>query len=106
MTYRKCAQCGANLDPGEACDCGKILKQKVEAHIGEEIPSDEWEECESYARHKLNFQNKLFNKNNGEDYLVLLAADVYHEQQMSRASFEFYQIIKEAEKLHEKMVMA
>ena len=106
MTYRKCPQCGANLDPGEVCDCTKTLKQKVEARIGKEVPSGEWEECENYARHKLIFQNNLFNKDNGEDYLVLLAADVYHEQQMAKASLEFYQIIKEAEKLHEKMVMA
>ena len=99
--YIKCTQCGANLDPGEVCDCRKPLKQKVEKHIGKPIPPDEWEECEHYARHKLNFQNKLFNKNDGENYLVLLAADVYHEQQMSKASVRFAQIMKEVNELCE-----
>lgn len=23
MVYRKCERCGANLDPGEKCDCGR-----------------------------------------------------------------------------------
>lgn len=99
MMYAQCTRCGANLDHGEVCDCEKTLKQKVESHIGETIPQDEWEECESYARCKLNFQNKLFNKNNGEDYLVLLAADVYHEQQMAKATENFMQITREVDEL-------
>lgn len=27
--YRTCPQCGANLDPGERCDCGRKEKSAV-----------------------------------------------------------------------------
>ncbi len=28
--YRVCPSCGANLDPGEKCDCEKVRKEKRE----------------------------------------------------------------------------
>jgi len=29
--YRKCPECGANLDPGETCDC--IFKKPSSQHV-------------------------------------------------------------------------
>lgn len=26
--YRTCSRCGANLDPGESCDCEEVAKQE------------------------------------------------------------------------------
>lgn len=31
MYYNKCPACGANLDPGEHCDCGTIKKENQSA---------------------------------------------------------------------------
>ena len=31
MFYKECPQCGANLDPGETCDCGKRKEACSEA---------------------------------------------------------------------------
>lgn len=102
MMYVQCTRCGSNLDHGEVCDCEKTLKNKVESYIGKTIPQDEWEECERHSRHKMDFQNKLFDKNNGEDYLVLLAADVYHERQMVQATQNFIQIKREVNEICNK----
>lgn len=30
MYYHTCPLCGANLDPGERCDCSKKISQKSE----------------------------------------------------------------------------
>lgn len=30
MYYHKCPDCGANLDPGERCDCKDERKQKIQ----------------------------------------------------------------------------
>jgi hypothetical protein len=31
MYYKKCPLCGANLDPGEACDCDQKEKAREDA---------------------------------------------------------------------------
>lgn len=31
MFYRKCPDCGANLDPGEVCDCVREKRTDVDA---------------------------------------------------------------------------
>ena len=61
------------------------LKSKVEAYIGEQIPNELWPRAEEYARKKLDRINEMADRQYGEDgygdeYLVVLTADVYHEQ--------------------------
>lgn len=63
----------------------KTLKSKVEAFIGGQIPEELWPRAEEYARKKLNRINEMAGRQYGEDgygddYLVVLTADVYHEQ--------------------------
>lgn len=68
-----------------------ILKSEVEANVGHAIPDEDYKEAESYARHKLNWQNKYFGTNYGDEYLVLLIADTYREQQFSNYTWELCQ---------------
>jgi hypothetical protein len=61
------------------------LKSKVEAYIGEQITDEMWPRAEEYARKKLDRINEMAGRQYGEDgygdeYLVVLTADVYHEQ--------------------------
>ena len=61
------------------------LKSKVEAYIGEQIPDELWPRAEEYARKKLDRINEMAGRQYGDDgygddYLVVLTADVYHEQ--------------------------
>ena len=45
--YRTCPYCGANLDPGELCDCRKALEAEALRLIGllsEEQRAELWEE--------------------------------------------------------------
>lgn len=63
----------------------KTLKSKVEAYIGEQIPDELWPRAEEYARNKLDRINEMAGRQYGEDgygddYLVVLTADVCHEQ--------------------------
>lgn len=63
----------------------KTLKSKVEAYIGELIPEELWPMAEEYARKKLDRINEMAGRQYGDDgygddYLVVLTADVYHEQ--------------------------
>ena len=30
--FRTCPRCGANLDPGERCDCGRTEKERDDAY--------------------------------------------------------------------------
>ena len=36
MIYNICPQCGANLDPGEKCDCKEIINNNAECRNNEE----------------------------------------------------------------------
>ena len=61
------------------------LKSKVEAYIGEQIPNELWPRAEEYARKKLDRINEMAGRQYGDDgygddYLVVLTADVYREQ--------------------------
>ena len=34
MAYKTCPECGANLDPGEVCDCGRD-RDELESYLAE-----------------------------------------------------------------------
>ena len=42
MYYIKCSECGANLDPGEECDCSAKEKAPIEiaVSIGADVKND------------------------------------------------------------------
>lgn len=47
MYYNKCEFCGANLDPGEKCDCieqraRKIRKREAANKLMKELEDSEW----------------------------------------------------------------
>ena len=64
------------------------LKSKVEAYTGEQIPNELWPRAEEYARKKLDRINEMAGRQYGEDgygdeYLVLLTADIVREMAFS-----------------------
>ena len=73
------------------------LKARVEEYVGTEICPVTFQRAENYARRKLNFINERAGREYGEDeygddYLVVLTADVYREQ-----CFSDYTLLKGAE---------
>ena len=47
MSYRKCPDCGAGLDPGEVCDCKK--KESVPAATGTPSGGNDWRRDSSFS---------------------------------------------------------
>ena len=61
------------------------LKARVEKEVGTEICPIFFQKAEKYARKKLDRINEMASRQYGDDgygddYLVVLTADVYHEQ--------------------------
>lgn len=42
--YRTCPRCGANLDPGEKCDCGR-KKERINSYITENRNTGQYTFC-------------------------------------------------------------
>jgi hypothetical protein len=78
------------------------LKEKVEEILKIQISDEDFKEAHSYAKHKLEWQNKHFGTNHGEYYLILLIADTYREQQFSKYTWE---LCKERMKKEEGVVL-
>lgn len=52
--YRTCSRCGANLDPGEKCDCQKVTSFDV-THYGKLVDDYETTVSGNHIRQKIYF---------------------------------------------------
>ena len=67
----------------------------AEARFGHPITDDEYDEAARYARMKLDFQNDLFKRNYGDDYLAILIAETVNQNRLDAYHKERDEIFKE-----------
>ncbi len=58
------------------------LKARTEARYGRPISNEEFDKAAEYARMKLDFQNNLYHRNYGDDYLVILIAEIVNQNRL------------------------
>lgn len=58
------------------------LRERSEAEYGQPMSDDEFREAEKYARMKLRFQNDLYERDYGDDYLAILIAETARSNKM------------------------
>lgn len=59
--YNKCPECGANLDPGERCDCGICEEITVEI---KKAPAKVEVSASATLKHQLEMSISVYMKNN------------------------------------------
>lgn len=59
---------------------GKKMKKSIEKILGYQVDEQRYEKAYKYAKHKLDWQSRHFNKDYSNKYLAIVVAETYEQQ--------------------------